>query len=101
MFMMPSGTPLDDVPDFGGALMQWHVHGDLCFIDDPVAPKVGGVKQVDTPCPPPLVDGTMSPMIHVWITKHPCGPFAALDGIASGQVPDGEEILCDSAHGAH
>ncbi len=101
MFMMPSGTPLDEVPDFGGALMQWHVHGDLCFTDDPVAPKVAGVKPVGTPCAPPLVDGTMSPMIHVWIRPHECGPFAALDGIAGGQVPDGEEILCDQAHGSH
>ena len=42
--MLPSGYPLDDVPDWGGALMQWHVHGDLCFTDDPVAPQVAGVK---------------------------------------------------------
>ena len=101
MFMMPSNTSLDDVPDLGGALMQWHVHGDLCFTDDPIAPVVGGVKVVGTPCTPPLVDGPMSPMIHVWITPHECGPFAALDGIAGGQVPDGEEILCDEAHGSH
>ena len=39
-------------------------------------------------------------MIHVWITPHECGPFAALDGIGGGQVPDGETILCDDAHGA-
>lgn len=101
MFMMPSGTPIDDVPDFGGALMQWHVHGDLCFTDDPEAPQVAGVKPVGATCPAPLVDGTLAPMIHVWITPHECGPFAALDGIAGGQVPDGETILCDSAHGAH
>lgn len=101
MFMMPSTTPLDEVPDFGGALMQWHVHGDLCFTDDPEAPQVAGTKPVGTPCPPPLVDGTLAPMIHVWITPHECGPFAALDGIAGGQVPEGESILCDSAHGAH
>jgi len=101
MYMMPTGTALDDVPDFGGALMQWHVHGDLCFTDDPVAPQVGGIKPIGTTCPPPLVDGTLSPMIHVWITPHECGPFAALDGIAGGQVPDGEEILCDEAHGSH
>ena len=101
MFMMPSDTPLDEVPDFGGALMQWHVHGDLCFTDDPVAPKVAGIKPVGAACRPPLVDGTMAPMIHVWIRPHECGPFAALDGIAGGQVPDGEEILCDHAHGAH
>ncbi len=101
MYMMPSNTPIDEVPDFGGALMQWHVHGDLCFTDDPVAPQVAGVKPVGTPCSPPLVDGTMSPMIHVWIIPHECGPFAALDGIAGGQVPDGEQILCDDAHGSH
>jgi len=101
MYMMPSNTPIDEVPDFGGALMQWHVHGDLCFTDDPVAPKVGGLKPIGTACEPPLIDGTMSPMIHVWIRPHECGPFAALDGIGGGQVPDGEDTLCDEAHGAH
>lgn len=101
MYMLPSATPLDEAPDLGGALMQWHVHGDLCFTDDPEAPQVAGVKPVGTPCPPPLIDGTLSPMIHVWIRPHECGPFAALDGIAGGQVPEGETVLCDSAHGAH
>jgi len=23
-------------------------------------------------------------MIHVWITPHPCGPFAALEGVGAG-----------------
>ena len=101
MFMLPSGYPLDDVPDWGGDLMQWHVHGDLCFTDDPVAPQVAGLKPIDGTCNPPLVDGTLAPMIHVWIRPHECGPFAALDGIGGGQVPDGEAVLCDQAHGAH
>ena len=101
MFMLPSGTPLDAVPDWGGALMQWHVHGDLCFTDDPDAPQVAGLKPIGTSCSPPLVDGTMAPMVHVWIRPHECGPFAALDGIGGGQVPDGEAVLCDDAHGAH
>lgn len=100
MFMLPGGTPLDEVPDFGGALMQWHVHGDLCFTDDPEAPQVAGVKPLGTACRPPLVDFPLSPMIHVWIRPHECGPFAALDGIGGGQVPDGEEVLCDHAHGS-
>jgi hypothetical protein len=100
MFMLPSNTPIDEAPDLGGALMQWHVHGDLCFTDDPDAPQVAGIKPLGTSCPRPLVDGTMAPMIHVWITPTPCGPFAALDGIAGGQVPDGEAILCDHAHGS-
>jgi hypothetical protein len=100
MFMLPSGYPLEDVPDWGGALMQWHVHGDLCFTDDPVAPQVAGLKPVGGTCQPPLVDFLLSPMIHVWITPTPCGPFAALEGIGGGQVPEGEEVLCDHAHGA-
>lgn len=101
MFMLPGGTALDEVPDFGGALMQWHVHGDLCFTDDPDAPQVGSVKPLGAPCPAPLVDFPLAPMIHVWITPHRCGPFAALEGVAGGQVPDGEAILCDDAHGSH
>jgi hypothetical protein len=100
MFMLPSDMTLDDVPDWGGALMQWHVHGDLCFTDDPVAPRVAGLKPIGTTCAPPLVDGTMAPMIHVWIRPHECGPFAALEGIGGGQVPTGETVLCDHAHGA-
>jgi hypothetical protein len=100
MFMLPGGTGLEDVPDWGGALMQWHVHGDLCFTDDPVAPQVAGVKPIGVPCSPPLVDLIQAPMIHVWITPHPCGPFAALEGVGGGQVPDGETVLCDHAHGA-
>ncbi|HEY5664872.1 MAG TPA: hypothetical protein VIS05_12650 [Ilumatobacter sp.] len=101
MFMLPGGYPLDEIPDWGGALMQWHVHGDLCFTADPVAPRVAGVKPVGTSCASPLVDGTMAPMIHVWIIPHECGPFAALDGVGGGQVPDGEAVLCDTAHGSH
>jgi hypothetical protein len=100
MFMLPSGYPLADVPDWGGALMQWHVHGDLCFTDDPVAPQVAGLKPIGGTCQPPLVDFLLSPMIHVWITPTPCGPFAALEGIAGGQVPAGEAVLCDHAHGS-
>jgi hypothetical protein len=101
MFMLPGGTPLDEVPDWGGELMQWHVHGDLCFTDDPVAPQVAGTKAVGRSCTAPLVDLTLAPMIHVWIRSHECGPFAALDGIGGGQVPEGEEVLCDHAHGGH
>ena len=44
MYMLPNSMALDDVPDGGGALMQWHVHGDLCFdVSDPEAPRVGGL----------------------------------------------------------
>ena len=33
------------------------------------------------------------------IVPHPCGPFAALDGIGGGSIKPGEERLCDTAHG--
>ena len=44
MYMMPNSVALDEVPDYGGALMQWHIHSDLCFdVSDPEAPRVGGL----------------------------------------------------------
>ena len=80
--------------------MQWHVHGDLCFTADHEAPQVATLKPVGGTCPPGLVDFPLAPMIHVWITPTECGPFAALEGVAGGQVPDGEPVLCDHAHGS-
>lgn len=100
MYMLGSDDTLDDVPELGGELTQWHIHNDLCFTDDPVQPLVRGLTNPDGTCNPPLVQGTQAPMIHVWIVPHECGPFAALDGIAGGQIPEGEERLCDHAHGA-
>jgi hypothetical protein len=100
MFMLPRGSTLDDVPNVGGKLTQWHVHDDLCFTDDPVAPQVRGVTSVGGPCSPPLVKLDPVPMIHVWIVPHQCGPFAALEGVGAGQIEEGEERLCDHAHGS-
>ena len=100
MYMLPSSMQLSDVPDYGGALMQWHIHDDLCLTADPEAPVIGGLTNPDGTCPSPLVKPPRWPMIHVWITPTPCGPFAALEGIAAGQVLPGEEHWCDHAHGS-
>ena len=100
MFMMGSTDTLDDVPDVGGALTQWHVHEDLCFTDTPGDHKVRGITRADGTCTPPLVKPAQGPMIHVWITPHECGPFASLEGVAGGQIKPGETRLCDHAHGA-
>ena len=100
MFMLPTGTTLDDVPELGGPLTQWHIHDNLCFADDPEAPWVAGLTNPDGTCNPPLVKFAAVPMIHVWIVPHPCGPFAALEGVGAGQVAEGETRLCDHAHGA-
>ena len=100
MYMLPHDMALEDVPDYGGALMQWHVHDDLCLTDDPVAPQLEGLTRSDGTCRPPLVKLQEWAMIHVWIVPHECGPFAALDGIGAGTIEDGEERWCDHAHGS-
>ncbi len=100
MYFLPETVSLDDVPDIGGALMQWHIHDNLCFTDDPVAPLVRGVTDSNGNCPAPLQTMIPAPMIHVWITPNKCGPFAALEGIGAGQIADGQTRLCDVAHGS-
>lgn len=96
MFMMNPGDTLADVPEVGGKLTQWHVHDNLCFS----GPRVAGLTDAEGNCAAGLTKGAETPMIHVWIVPHPCGPFAALEGVAGGTVAAGEERLCDHAHGA-
>ena len=98
MYMLPQGETLDTVPELGGKLTQWHIHDDLCFTPGE-APKVRGVTGVGQGCPAGLVKLDPVPMIHLWIVPHRCGPFAALEGVGGGQIKEGEERLCDHAHG--
>jgi hypothetical protein len=101
MFMLPPRSTLDDVPDIGGKLMQWHIHNNLCFTPDAAAPRVAGLTNPDGTCNAPLVaNNDPVPMIHVWIAAKPCGPFAALEGVGGGQVANGETARCDTVHGA-
>lgn len=98
MYMVKRGTPLADVPNVGGALMQWHTHDNLCYN---AQGHVAGITDAEGNCPAGLIKPVETPMIHVWIEPNPCGPFAALEGIGGGRIPDGEERLCDTAHGSH
>jgi hypothetical protein len=101
MFMANRGDTLDTVPDVGGDLVQWHIHGDLCFAGEPGAWRVAGLAPPPQDCPPGTTRiGEPVPMVHVWIIPHECGPFAALEGIGAGQIAAGEERLCDHHHGA-
>ena len=100
MYMLSTSDTLDTVPDVGGALTQWHIHDNLCFTDEPGDYKVRGLTKPDGTCTPPLVKPAQAPMIHVWTVSHPCGPFAALEGVGAGQIKPGETRLCDHAHGA-
>lgn len=101
MFMAEGEVTLDEVPDIGGKLTQWHIHDNLCYsLSDP--PTVAGLTGPDGQCRPGTRTlGHPRPMIHVWIRKHECGPFAALEGVAGGQVKPGETHFCDHAHGSH
>lgn len=97
MYMVARGTPLADVPKLGGSLMQWHTHQNLCYN---AQGKVAGITDAEGNCPKGLVKPEETPMIHVWIRPHPCGPFAALEGIGAGAIAKGETRLCDTVHGS-
>ena len=101
MYMTASTVALEDVPDIGGALMQWHIHNNLCYSGWPEHPRVAGVTSPNGGCPNGLVNPPPAPMIHVWIVPQECGPFAALEGVGAGQIEPGAERLCDTAHGEH
>jgi hypothetical protein len=85
-----SGTSLTDpkLVGWGGPLMQWHVHGDLCWsLDANRQPIVVGSKDATGTCPTGSINaGGDIPMVHVWIKPNQCGPFAALKGRSAGQV---------------
>jgi hypothetical protein len=79
MFVLPEGSTMRDVPEVGGALMRWHVHDDLCFTPDPLAGRLMGAVRPSQPCMPGGTKRMATPMIHVWVVAHECGPFAELE----------------------
>lgn len=105
MYMAPPLMSMEDpmLTDFAGPLMQWHVHDDLCWGVGPgFTPIVVGVTGDDGKCPPGSLNvGIDVAMVHVWVSPHQCGPFAAVEGIAAGTaaVDDAERVdLCDHSH---
>ena len=101
MYMTASSIALEDVPNIGGDLMQWHIHNNLCYSGWPEHPRVSGITSPNGACPTGFVNPPPAPMIHVWIVPQECGPFAALEGVGAGQIEAGAERLCDTAHGGH
>ena len=99
-----SARPTDDptLLDFAGPLMQWHNHGNLCWAIGPDGhPRVVGLTDANGNCAVGVNTGGQNPMVHVWITPHPCGVFAALEGVGAGQaaVPDDQRVdLCNQPH---
>ena len=103
MFMADKGTPINDktLVDYAGGLMQWHVHTNLCWLNLNGSMRVVGVTDAQGACRFGFVETDGSPMVHVWITPHECGPFAALEGVAAGvaDASDAERVdLCNKVH---
>jgi hypothetical protein len=105
MYMAPPSVPLEDpmLTDYAGPLMQWHAHDNLCWrLGQGGTPVVAGITDASGRCTVgSLRTGFGVAMVHVWITPHECGPFAAVEGIAAGTaaVDDSERVdLCDHAH---
>jgi len=106
MYMANLGTSIDDdeLTDFAGPLMQWHIHDNLCWkLGDGMRPFISGITDEDGKCPAGSRRANVRiPMVHVWVVPHPCGPFAAVEGLAEGQaaVPTDERVdICgDHSH---
>jgi hypothetical protein len=107
MYILPQSTKDAEIPDVGGTITQWHVHGDLCFsgeriVDGAPQRNVVGITDVGGPCSFGENLPT-APMLHVWVVDHPCGPFSALEGVGGGQavnepVDPGEDPSCQHSH---
>lgn len=66
---------------YQSSLTPWHGHTNLCW--DMSDMTVDGLSRDGVACPPGTTYFPTPPMLHVWITPTPCGPFAEVEG-ASG-----------------
>ena len=105
MFIAKVGVTVDDpsLTDFAGGLIQWHSHDNLCWRNNAQGvPVIAGLTDGAGNCPPGSTRaGGNNAMVHVWITPHLCGPFAALEGAGAGRsnVSDSERVdLCNAGH---
>ena len=105
MFIAKTGVTVDDpsLTDYAGGLIQWHSHDNLCWRNNAQGvPVIAGLTDGAGNCPPGSARaGSKNAMVHVWITPHLCGPFAALEGAGAGRsnVSDAERV--DLCHGDH
>lgn len=81
MYILESGKTMADVPEVAGALTPWHDHQNLCW--DETGTRLTGVV-VDGKCVPGGTFRPTAPMLHVWATDTPCGPFTGIEGHGGG-----------------
>ncbi|MGE0794935.1 MAG: hypothetical protein AB7H43_09280 [Acidimicrobiia bacterium] len=89
MYVLGPGKTMADVPELAGDLTAWHDHQNLCW--DASGTRLSGVV-VDGRCVPSGIRRATSPMLHVWLEAHECGPFAGIE--AHGDAAAG----CDHSH---
>lgn len=77
MFILETGSTMEDVPDVAGGLSVWHDHQNLCW--DASGTRLAGVL-MDGQCRPGGTFQPTAPMLHVWLEDTPCGPFAGAEG---------------------
>ena len=75
MYILGFGTTMADVPDVAGELTTWHDHQNLCW----EGARVVGTTDATGSCQRGTFRPT-PPMLHVWVTENPCGPFAGIEG---------------------
>jgi len=72
MYILSNGKTTADVPDVAGNWTEWHLHTNLMWMsNNPCSTgyyRMGG-----------LAHHVTAPMLHVWLQKHNCGPFAGTD----------------------
>ena len=85
MYLMPPDTTMGDQPDVAGEITKWHDHQNLCW--DETGRRIAGIL-VNGKCFPGGTLRATSPMLHVWVTDHPCGPFAGIEGGGHGESCD-------------
>ena len=79
-----------------GPLASWHVHTNVCFEPADGGTRVAGLVDDNGECPEGQFTASADlPMVHVWVVPHPCGPFAALEGVGAGQSSDDEADRID------
>jgi hypothetical protein len=88
MYILERGSTMADAPPIAGSLTTWHDHQNLCWDGNG---RLAGIY-VGGQCRPGGTFRPTAPMMHVWLTDPPCGPFAGVEGHGSED--------CAHSHGA-
>jgi hypothetical protein len=88
MYILERGKTMADAPDLAGSLTPWHDHQNLCWDGNG---RLAGLY-VNGQCRPGGTFRPTAPMMHVWLTDPPCGPFSGVEGHGAAG--------CAHAHGA-